>query len=268
MTRLRGTSAPPRQRLVSSTCCAAILWLAAMLPVGWNTPADAQEQAKPSTVTVVGQVVDSESGQPLPGAVIEIDELNRRAVSDQHGRFRLERVRPGVYAIEIRQLGYAPLVDSWTLEAGVHQVAAGLHPRPIVLEGIRVQADRFARRRNAAPTSVMLFNRSELLTTGASTADQFVLQRAAISRTMCPQRSRAISFESECVWIRGGPVAPAVYIDEMPAVGGLLQLSHYRPHELYMVEVYGHGRHIRAYTQWYIERVAKSGQTPMPLLYF
>ena len=268
MSRMRAASAPARRRLLSSTRCATALWVAAMLSIGWSAPVDAQDQAKPSTVTVVGQVIDSESGQPLPGAVVEIDELNRRAVSDQDGRFRLERIKPGVYAIEIRQLGYAPLVDSWTLEAGVHNVAAGLHPRPIVLEGIRVQTDRFARRRNAVPTSVRIFDRSELLTTGASTADEFVLQRGAISRTTCPQRSRAISFANECVWVRGRPVAPAVYIDEMPAIGGLLQLSHYRPHELYMVEVYGQGRHIRAYTQWYIERVAKSGQTPMPLLFF
>jgi hypothetical protein len=268
MPRPPAASAPSSGRQSRLTRSATVVWLVALLFVGWSMPAYAQQPRSPSGVTVLGQVTDSESGQPIAGAVVEISELNRRVISDQNGRFRLERVRPGTYGVLIRQLGYSPLVDAWTLKTGENRITAGLRPQPIVLKGIEVQANRFERRRKTAATTVTAFERPALLATGAPTAVDFILERGGIARTTCPQYSVAFATSTECVWVRGRAVAPTVYIDEMPAIGGLSQLSHYRPHELYMVEVYGHGRHIRAYTNWFIERVAKKGYTPSPLLHF
>jgi hypothetical protein len=39
------------------------------------------------------------------------------------------------------------------------------------------------------------------------------------------------------------------------------------PHELHMVEVFGQGRHIRAYTTRFMERAAKTRLQPVAVLF-
>jgi hypothetical protein len=58
-----------------------------------------------------------------------------------------------------------------------------------------------------------------------------------------------------------------VYIDEALLVGGLLQLETYRPHELYLVEVYSSGSEIRAYTHHFVERMARTPQALIPIIW-
>ena len=56
-------------------------------------------------------------------------------------------------------------------------------------------------------------------------------------------------------------------IDFVPVIGGMDYLASFRPHELYMVEVYARGRHIRAYTPQFMERAAKQRLRPIALLF-
>ena len=57
-----------------------------------------------------------------------------------------------------------------------------------------------------------------------------------------------------------------VVIDEIPA-WGLDQLLTYEPHELLMLEAFGGGSHIRAYTLWYMEWAGQHRPLPVPLLF-
>ena len=50
-------------------------------------------------------------------------------------------------------------------------------------------------------------------------------------------------------------------------VGGMEYLSVIPPHELYLVEVYASGRHIRAYTNHFMERAAKTRLRPMAFVF-
>ena len=59
-----------------------------------------------------------------------------------------------------------------------------------------------------------------------------------------------------CVMRRGRATEPRVYIDEAPIIGGIDVLATFLPCELYLVEVYSAGLEIRAYTHWYMERMA------------
>ena len=83
------------------------------------------------------------------------------------------------------------------------------------------------------------------------------------TRTRCS--GRAIG--SVCFFVRGREAESMVYVDEMPVIGGLDYLDVLRPHELYMVEVYGQGRHIRVYTNHFMERAAKKRLRPGALLF-
>ena len=62
-------------------------------------------------------------------------------------------------------------------------------------------------------------------------------------------------------------MAPEVWIDEAPVVGGMDYLRTVRPYELYMVEVYAGGRQIRAYTPRFMERAAKTRLQPIAFVF-
>ncbi|MGM0375839.1 MAG: TonB-dependent receptor, partial [Bacteroidota bacterium] len=52
---------------------------------------------------------------PLPGAVVQIEGLNKWAVTDKDGKFRINNVPSGSYVVEVTFLGY----ESWVREIDV-----------------------------------------------------------------------------------------------------------------------------------------------------
>ena len=63
-----------------------------------------------------GIVKDKENGQPISGAVLQIRNSNRRVVSDENGRYSLEKLCQGVYKLECRIVGYKPTTMTVSLE--------------------------------------------------------------------------------------------------------------------------------------------------------
>ena len=80
-------------------------------------------------------------------------------------------------------------------------------------------------------------------------------------RVPCAGLAMAVS----CITRRGAARAPKVYIDEAPVIGGLDQLALYKPHELYLLEVYAGGSEIRAYTHQFMDRMARRTQALIPI---
>jgi iron complex outermembrane receptor protein len=74
----------------------ALLWVSAV-----STPAVAQEV----TGRVQGQVFGEESGAPVDGARVYVEGTTRAAVTDERGRFRLERVPVGRQVVVVEFLG-------------------------------------------------------------------------------------------------------------------------------------------------------------------
>jgi hypothetical protein len=232
-----------------------------------TAPAPARAQKAPQR-TVVGRVVDRTTGAPLAGANVALESLDRGVTTDTAGRFVLRDVPEGTHALVVDVLGYATGVTTVEVSGEMGQVQVGLERNPVMLKALTVLSDRFRARRNAVATSVRAFERSTILMSSAPTAADFVLERAMLTRTACTGRVLLTSFPSsggtDCVYVRGRPTAPRVYIDERPAFG-LDELATYRPDELYLVEVYGSGAQIRAYTTWFMERSAKIGLSPIPI---
>jgi hypothetical protein len=61
-----------------------------------------------SQATVAGTIRDQESGAPLDGAIVALTDLDRAAVSDRSGRYRLDAVPPGPQHLSVKHIGYAP----------------------------------------------------------------------------------------------------------------------------------------------------------------
>ncbi len=76
------------------------------------TPLHAQAHA-----TFLGTVMADSAGDPLSNAEIVIPSLGIGGRTDSAGRFRIENVKPGEYAVVIRRLGFTPLRTRLTFEA-------------------------------------------------------------------------------------------------------------------------------------------------------
>jgi iron complex outermembrane receptor protein len=64
---------------------------------------------------VAGQVTDSASGSPIPGATVSIEGARRSAVTNADGRYRIVGVASGSYTFRARYIGYAPATGRVTV---------------------------------------------------------------------------------------------------------------------------------------------------------
>lgn len=68
-------------------------------------------------VALSGRLLNSLSGDPIPGATVQIDELGRTAVSDANGTFAFDNVPPGVYHLSVHSQGYSTRRTEVTVSA-------------------------------------------------------------------------------------------------------------------------------------------------------
>jgi iron complex outermembrane receptor protein len=58
-------------------------------------------------VTISGRLLNSLSGDPIPGATVQIDELRRTTTSTSDGAFSFDNVPPGTYHLSVHTQGYS-----------------------------------------------------------------------------------------------------------------------------------------------------------------
>lgn len=68
--------------------------------------------------TISGQVLDSETGEELPGANVLLVELGFGAATDISGQYEIDDVPPGNYTMRVTFVGYRQLQEQISLEAG------------------------------------------------------------------------------------------------------------------------------------------------------
>lgn len=255
----RGLEGHPHRDGWSRTLLA--LCLAALAVAALASSAFAQDAPAVEPFDLRGIVVD-EAGQPLVGAFVALAGSEWGSLTNESGAFRLDDIDPGPIELTVEQLGYATLHWRGSVAAD-EPLSLTLEAQPVVLEGLTVVTDRFQSRRRATATSVQSYDRTALATSHYDDMMQFVRARAGLFETRCPRYEHS----STCFMRRGRPVAPVVYIDEMPVLGGTDFLASMRPHELYMLEVYNRGAHIRAYTTQFMERAAKQRLQPVTFIW-
>jgi hypothetical protein len=186
-------------------------------------------------------------------------DYQRGLLSDSLGRFTFPGVPVGVHLLAIKQYGYAEVNIEVEVSEGQDPVRIELSPGPLALEGFTVVADRLAtmnkrlkRRRNAYGRTVRELELGRLASSGVLSVTDFLRTEGSLNLVNCATGDGP----GACVMRRGSATAPRVYIDEAPIIGGLDVLATFLPYELYLVEVYSAGLEIRAYTHWYMERMA------------
>ena len=88
---------------------------------------------------VVGQVLDVESGEPLPDAHVFMVELRTGDITNAAGRFSFSKLPPGTYSVAATYLGYQDVIDSVRVVPGeASRVELGMQFEPLITSPIVV----------------------------------------------------------------------------------------------------------------------------------
>lgn len=219
-------------------------------------PAAAQQDAR--TVTVTGAVVDRASQQPVTAARVWFRDRPLAAYTDAEGRFTVKGVTPGTHVVRVDRIGYQSVEATWEVGEGGATFTVPLTADALMLPELVARVDELEQRRNAAPVSVRVIPQERLAGSGANTALE-VLGDQGLRPMNCQWGPNM------CARVRGRVSRVRLFIDENLAVAGLAELNTYRPQDFYMMEVFGGGAMVRAYTLAYMERAARHKVRPEPL---
>lgn len=250
-------------RTTTPTAAARLLASALALSLALAAPLAAQqeeEQQRRVRVDLTGRVVDSRSGAPIANAVVEIERHRRSVVTDTAGRFLIDRIPPGEQEVVVSRLGYIELTERVPVTEAGGSTEIRLVAQPLVLERINVYTDRLESRRRSSPYSVRAIKDGEIMSAGASTVAD-VVGRRLLYRTTCANMTW------NCTFFRGRRVGVRVYVDEVPAIGGLEQLQTYYPQDVWLIESYNQGTMIRVYTKQYMDWLARTNRSPDPIVW-
>ena len=220
-------------------------------------------------VKLMGVVYDVVTGTAISSAAVSLENGRQGVITDYQGIFRLDDVEAGPQLIVVSQFGYQKRVVAATITAQSNpMVEVALTPRPIMLEGVTATVEnitemeaRLRFRRRAAGASTWAYDRHQLTRAMTGTPLDFLNRRTMVRVVPCPPGT----LSSRCVYRRGRPIEPWVYVDEAVAFGGLDELESYPVSDIYLMEVYSLGTEIRVYTNRFMERMARKPIMLIPL---
>jgi TonB-dependent receptor len=112
---------------------------AALLLLFLVSPLETQAQ---STGALAGQVVD-ETGEPLPGTNVSLEELQRGVAANENGRYRLSNVPTGEQTLVVSFIGYETATRTVTIRADrtttqdVQLSGSAVQAQELIVEGQR-----------------------------------------------------------------------------------------------------------------------------------
>lgn len=224
---------------------------------GLASPAEAQPVCNDDEARIAGVVIDAATEAPVSGAYVSVAASDWGSLTADDGRFLLCGIGDGTHMVTVERLGYETLTSRLDASTSGDLIRLDMAADPILLEGLEIVTDRFERRRRAVATSVRAYDERALAGSIYWSAAEFVESRPGVMTVPCGVQ--------RCIYSRGGVVTPRVYLDEFPLIGGWIELESIPTSQLYMVEIYAWGRHIRAYTHAFMKRAANTRLAPMPL---
>jgi CarboxypepD_reg-like domain len=238
-----------------------VLALSALFAVGgWCARPAAAQDAAPDRIAVIGTVVDANTGRAIPGAVVRVADTDIATMTDDGGNFVLNALEPGHLTLTFEQLGYTTIHLSQEFSAAGAPLQVELEPQPVVLEGLKVMADRFQQRRLSTGVSVRVLDTEDFRSLAVDAFDALRMRGGMAMHSCTPRHSTT----TWCVLSRGAIRPPTVVIDDRPSMG-LEELQLYRTDELYAIEIYRMGQHIRVYTRDYVSHSAIRPRALLPI---
>src|SRR5688572_17058693 len=124
----------------------------ALLAVVFTQGVNAAAQA---AAPLSGRLVNSLSGDPIPGATVVLEELRREAMSGADGTFAFDNVPPGRYHLSVRSQGYSDRRAEVAVPGPATAIEVRVDPELHFQEVISVAADARSQFEAFQPTSVL-----------------------------------------------------------------------------------------------------------------
>lgn len=281
-----------RRRVSLSILLSGRLLPAAAVCLLLPTAVDAQD-AEPSSIRIPlhGIVYDAFAGTAVAGAAVYLDGEGYGVLSDSAGVFRFADVFPGPQLVAAIQFGYEETAAQVEVPEEGAFIEIELTPQPILLDGVTAVVDnistmerRMRSRRRAVAFQTRAFDQERLLRSASATLLEFLRSETRYTPVPCPAGTGIFgtgsstgslgwhgisrltgAMSTSCIIRRGRTISPRVYIDEMPAIGGMDELETYPTAQIYALEVYSQGAEIRAYTYGFMQRMAERPMALIPI---
>ncbi len=183
----------------------------------FTASAQAQSEQKPGSIT--GKVVDARTLETLIGVNVLIENTTTGDATDIDGKFRIENLKPGVYNLLVRYIGYESQILTDIVVGANRSAEVNIKMNAATIEGeeVTVSAGYF-QERGTGSISKVSFTPEELRRSPGS-AQEF-------SRVLTALPSVAsIGETSQDIFVRGGaPMENGFIIDNIP----LPDIRHFR----------------------------------------
>lgn len=207
-------------------------------------------------VHLIGEVRDVSTDQPVRDIAVRIVELERVEVTDANGFFAFDSLPVGTWTFEAAGFGYETSVEASEIRPR-SLLLIRLQPAPVELEGLYVSVmQRLVRRRLAAPSRIVAWDRAELAEAITPDVGSFVKRSGAAAFVQCGGEFSDTDLPN-CFVHRGVPVRLQIFVDDLPLLPalGTSMLWAYDPRDLWSVEFLPGCRELRIYTQRFMRLV-------------
>ncbi len=176
-----------------------------------TVPAAAQETSR-----IMGQAVNSLTGEPVANAQVTIVGTQRGSLTDARGNFVITGVTPGTHQLQVRSLGYRAATQSVTVAAGqAARVTVELAISAVALDEVVVTGQTMGTARREIGTSIASINMADMETAPVTNMTQ-ILQARAPGVTVMPGGGNAGS--ASRIVLRGPgslsqSIEPLIYVD-------------------------------------------------------
>ena len=114
-----------------------------------------------------GRITHAESGEALTGATVRIHDINRDAVADDSGYFRINAIPDGRYLVEVSFVGRETIVQTIVIHSSI-EINFALRNTVIEQEGVTVTGVTTATRLRQSPQPVAILKKAELMKVSSS----------------------------------------------------------------------------------------------------
>ncbi|GMV53607.1 MAG: TonB-dependent receptor [Chlorobi bacterium] len=115
-----------------------------------------------SAVDLYGTITNRTSGQPVVAATVRIHGLQKGAVTDTAGKFKIAGLPTGVFSLVASRIGYKPSTITITLTDNTEHVVLTMLEASIVKQDVIVSASRRVQAVQDVPISVSTLNSSDV----------------------------------------------------------------------------------------------------------
>jgi hypothetical protein len=196
----------------------------------------AQDAPRPATASVHGRVLDQRGARGLGGVAVTLEPGAHHTTTDDHGRFVIQGLEAGAYALRLESAGHGVREDSLTLDQGqAVDVTARLkehsddqQPIEWFVRFVGLERSGFYQRRDAQP-GIFLTQQDIERQRPRRTSDLFHRMSGLIVEVDGPDR-RTIRV------VRGVSCTPDLLLDGQRL--GNVAVDVLRPEEIAGIEVY------------------------------